>query len=101
MAVHDAHTAELDELASAFALEALLPDEAESYLRHLEGCGLCRQLVVECQAAADLLPLALEEETGNPGLKQRIMAQAALELDHQREITGGGREQEKSRGGIR
>jgi len=100
VAVHDAYTAELDELASAFALEALLPEEAESYLRHLEGCDLCRRLVVECQAAADLLPLALEEETGSSDLKQRIMSQAALELD-QPETPRRVRDQENPRWGIR
>lgn len=92
---------ELDELASAFALEALLPDEAESYARHLEGCGLCRRLVIECQTAADLLPLALEEERGSPGLKQRIMAQAAQELDRETGAAVVVREQGLTRWGIR
>ena len=91
----------MDELASAFALEALLPDEAVGYARHLEGCRLCRLLVIECQAAANLLPLALEEETGSLGLKQRIMDQAAQELDQETGTTVEVREPGTTRWGIR
>ena len=101
MAVHGSPSVELDELASAFALEALLPAEAESYVRHLEGCGLCRRLVMECQTAADLLPLALVEERGSPGLKQRILAQAAQELDRETGTPVGAGEQGTTRWRIR
>ena len=84
MAVHGSLSPELEEFASAFALEALLPEEAQVYVRHLQGCEFCRQLVAHCQAAADLLPLALQEEVGSPGLKQRILDQAAQELAQER-----------------
>ena len=101
MAVHGSPSAELEELASAFALEALLPEEAQGYVRHLGGCQFCRQLVAQCQAAAELLPLALEQEIGSPGLKQRILDQAAQELAREEELAVEVREEGKALWGIR
>ena len=80
-AVHASSNDELEELASAFALEALELDEREDYSRHLQGCGVCRELVAQSQILADLLPEALEEVGASPGLKDRILSQARLGLE--------------------
>ena len=90
----------MEELASGFSLQALLPEESQSYVRHLGGCHFCRQLVAECQAAAELLPLALEEQRGSPGLKERVLAQAAQELERERQPAVGVREDRSIRLGI-
>ena len=67
---------ELEELAVAFALEALADDEIDTYRQHLEGCDLCRQLVGQFQTVANLLPDAMEPETASADLKARILTQA-------------------------
>ena len=46
-------------------------------------CDVCRQLAGQFQAAADLLPRALEEQAGSPSLKERILAEAAADLPRQ------------------
>lgn len=78
---HGSPSAELQELATAFALEALSPEEGDAYRGHLAGCGLCLELVGEFQTVADLLPSALEEEAPSPGLKQTILTQARRDLE--------------------
>lgn len=75
-AVHASSTEELEELASAFALEALELEQREDYPRHLQGCDVCRGLVGSFQTFAGLLPEALEDVAASPGLKDRILSQA-------------------------
>ena len=67
---------ELEELAAAYALEALADDEIDAYRQHLEGCDLCRRLVGQFQTVANLLPDAMEPETASADLKVRILTQA-------------------------
>lgn len=78
---HNVGSEELEELAAVFALEALTPDERTAYLDHLELCQVCRQLVNQSQEVAELLPDALEEEAPSPGLKARVLAQAAADVE--------------------
>ena len=79
MAVHDSSSDELEDLAAAFALESLAPDERDDYLAHLRVCGVCQRLVGQYQTVAELLPNALEERAASPELKARIMSEAASE----------------------
>ena len=80
MEIHSSSSDEFEELATAFALEALLPEERECYLAHLADCDLCRQVAVQFQTIADLLPDTLEGETASAGLRERILTQARREL---------------------
>jgi hypothetical protein len=50
----------------------------------LELCPVCRQLVNQFQEVAELLPDALEEQEPLPGLKARILDQAAADLERGR-----------------
>ncbi len=59
------------------------PEEGEAYTDHLQRCTVCRGLVSQFQAVADLLPDALEEETASPALKQRVLDQARADLDRE------------------
>lgn len=45
MEIHSSSSDELDELATAFALEAPLSKDRDCNLAHLAECDLCRQLV--------------------------------------------------------
>jgi anti-sigma-K factor RskA len=54
-------------------------DERAAYSSHLELCRVCRQLVTQFQEVAELLPDALEEGAPLPGLKARVLAQAAAD----------------------
>lgn len=78
--IHNSSSGELEELATAFALEALILEERDCYLAHLSDCDLCCHLVGQFQTIADLLPEALERETASAGLKDRILTQARREL---------------------
>lgn len=78
--IHDSGSVEQEELAAAFALEALTSEERDHYLAHLEHCGLCRSLVGQFQTAADILPFTLGEQTISTGLKERILAEAKREV---------------------
>lgn len=80
---HSTSSAELEELGAIFALEALPLDEREAYSGHLQVCSVCRRLASQFQIASTLLPEALAEEQGSPGLKRRILAQARLDVPEQ------------------
>ncbi len=60
-------------------MEALDHGEREDFASHLARCGICRRLVGEFQTVATLLPETLDVEPAPPGLKQRILSQAATE----------------------
>lgn len=62
-----------------FALGSLAAEERDAYVGHVERCGFCRRLVSQFRGVADLLPDALEEQTGTAALKERILAQARAE----------------------
>ena len=64
----DVHT-----LSGAYALNALGPEEAAEFRRHLEGCQACRQEVLELQSAVARMGAA-EAAAPPPELKSRILA---------------------------
>ena len=76
--VHSSPSEALEELAAAFALEALPYDDLDGYRSHLSACDVCRTIVRDFLAVADALPLGLDEPASPPGLKERILAQAEL-----------------------
>jgi anti-sigma-K factor RskA len=66
----DVHT-----LSGAYALDALGPEEAAEFRRHLEGCEGCRDEVRELQRAVARMAAA-ESTPPPPDLKARILAAA-------------------------
>jgi anti-sigma factor RsiW len=66
----DVHT-----LSGAYALNALGPEEAAEFRRHLEGCQACREEVRELQGAVARMGAA-EAAAPPPDLKSRILAAA-------------------------
>lgn len=66
----DVHT-----LSGAYALNALAPEEAAEFRRHLAGCQACREEVRELQSAVARMGAA-EAATPPSDLKSRILAAA-------------------------
>jgi anti-sigma-K factor RskA len=66
----DVHT-----LSGAYALNALAPEEAAEFRRHLDGCQACREEVKELQSAVARMGAA-EAVAPPPDLKNRILAAA-------------------------
>lgn len=66
---------EVHTLSGAYALDALSPEEAEEFRRHLDGCESCRDEVRELQRAAARMGAAAEAAPP-PELKARILAAA-------------------------
>ena len=67
---NDVHT-----LSGAYAVDALAPEEAAEFRRHLEGCQACRDEVRELQHVVARMGAA-EASTPPPDLKARILAAA-------------------------
>ena len=70
-AVHD--------LTAAYALDALEPEEARAYERHLAVCARCREEVASLQGAAAALGYAAAPVVPPAGLRERILAAAGAE----------------------
>lgn len=66
----DVHT-----LSGAYALNALAPDEAREFRRHLDVCQACRDEVRELQDAVAAMGIA-EASAPPPDLKARVLAAA-------------------------
>ncbi|MCH8309955.1 MAG: anti-sigma factor [Chloroflexi bacterium] len=81
--MHESESSDLEELAAAFALEALEIDESGAYRVHLSSCAVCRGLVGEFQSVVDVLPSALEVPSVSVGLKQSILAEARLDIERE------------------
>ncbi len=64
------------DLASLYAIDALDPDEADHFARHLPGCPPCQQEVAEMRTASTALALAAVTPLP-PGLRQRVLAEVA------------------------
>ena len=80
---HSTSSAQLEELAAVFALEALPPEELQAYVGHLGVCDVCRRVASQFQVIAGLLPEALAEEQGSPGLRRRIISLAREDVRRQ------------------
>jgi anti-sigma-K factor RskA len=66
---------DLHTLSGAYALDALSPDEADEFVRHLEGCTACRDEVRELQEVAARMG-ASEGVAPPAALKARVLAAA-------------------------
>src|SRR6185503_10977829 len=71
--------AEWDELAVAWALSALDPEDEERFAEHLPGCTRCTATVRESLYTVADLAYALPDEAPPPSLKSRLMAAVAAE----------------------
>ena len=72
---------DLHTLSGAYAINALSPEEADLFTRHLEGCAACRDEVRELQEAAARMG-ASQATTPPSSLKARVLAAA----DQQRQL---------------
>ena len=70
---------EIHDLAAAYALDALDPEDRWTYERHLEGCDRCQKEVVAFRDAAGELAYAAEGPAPSPELRARILAAARAE----------------------
>ncbi|MFN0074107.1 MAG: anti-sigma factor domain-containing protein [Chloroflexota bacterium] len=73
---HDEH---MEELAAAYALDAVDSGDREQFLDHLSGCSQCAALVRDYHALTLAFPLSVDEMDGSPGLRDRVFA--AIEAD--------------------
>ena len=69
--------ATVDELAAAYALDAVDPDEAHAIDAHLAGCARPHGEARALLAAGDLVPVALEPVAPSSALRDRLMATVA------------------------
>lgn len=75
----------LDELAAAYALGAVPPDEERAMSEHLATCDQPHEEARELIGAAGLLPAALSPMAPSAALRERLMATvAATPQDHRR-----------------
>jgi anti-sigma-K factor RskA len=68
-------TTEPHTLSGAFVLDALSPEEAAQFRRHLDSCAVCREEVRELREAAARMG-AVETVAPPPELKTRVLAAA-------------------------
>ena len=66
---------DLHTLSGAYAVDALSPEEAEEFRKHLDGCPACREEVRELREAAAMMG-ASEAVTPPAHLKANVMAAA-------------------------
>lgn len=71
--MNDVHESDL---AGAYVLDALSPEEAAAFEDHLRTCAACRAEVAELSQVVDILPLALDEVEPPAELKERLLAEA-------------------------
>jgi anti-sigma-K factor RskA len=74
-----ARSSHVDELAPAYALDALDPDERRLVEAHLGGCHACAVAVERARRVAALLPLAAEQREPPMGHEARFLARIAAE----------------------
>jgi anti-sigma-K factor RskA len=70
---------DLHELTAAYALDALAPDEAEAYERHLSQCEECREQLAELNETAAALAFGTVAPTSPARLRVAILDAAAAE----------------------
>lgn len=70
---------DLHDLTAAYALDALDPDEAEAYERHLGQCEECREQLAELNGAAANLAFAAVAPAPTAQLRGSILGAAAAE----------------------
>lgn len=72
-------TRELHDLAAAYALDALDPEDRWTYERHLDTCDTCRREVAALREGAEQLAYASEGPEPRPELRERILRAAGEE----------------------
>jgi anti-sigma-K factor RskA len=70
---------DLHDLTAAYALDALSPDEAEAYERHLSQCEECREQLAELRGTAAVLAFGAAAPEPSPRLRSAILEEAAAE----------------------
>jgi anti-sigma-K factor RskA len=70
---------EIHDLAAAYALDALDPEDRWTYERHLDTCERCREEVAALRDSATELAYAAEGPEPPPELRDRILAAARTE----------------------
>lgn len=65
--------------AAPFLLGALEPEEAAAYVRHLEGCALCRDEVAALEPVLDVLPSAAPAHRAPRAVRRRVLRAARAE----------------------
>jgi anti-sigma-K factor RskA len=70
---------EIHDLAAAYALDALDPEDRWTYERHLDTCERCREEVAALRDSATELAYAAEGPEPPPELRERILAAARNE----------------------
>ncbi len=65
---------DLHTLSGAYALDAVTPEEAEEFARHLEDCESCRQEVAELREVAARMGAAEATAVPPPALRARVLA---------------------------
>jgi anti-sigma-K factor RskA len=70
---------EIHDLAAAYALDALDPEDRWTYERHLDTCQRCREDVVRLRESAEELAYAAAGAEPRPELRDRILAAARAE----------------------
>lgn len=68
---------EYEDLIAAAALGALTAEEHDRLRRHMRTCAACREAYGRLLAAADALPLTVEEREPPAALRERLRAQVA------------------------
>jgi anti-sigma-K factor RskA len=68
---------ELESSVAAWVLGALDAGEAEAIRVHVEGCASCQEAAGRLRRVVGALPLAVEEATPPPRLRERILTAAA------------------------
>jgi anti-sigma-K factor RskA len=71
--------ADIHDLAAAYALDALDPEDRWTYERHLDGCERCREEVSALRESAVEMAYAAEGPEPPPELRDRILAAAREE----------------------
>jgi anti-sigma-K factor RskA len=71
---------QVDELAAAFVLGAVTPEQREEIEEHLATCNEHSTVLVEMRATAGVLNQAPEEREPSPDLKARIMSAARADV---------------------
>ena len=60
--------------AAAYVLGALEEHEVAPFLRHADGCAICRDELASLQVVADMLPAAVSPVSAPRGLRRRVLA---------------------------
>lgn len=74
----DLDCATVDDLAAAYGLGSVDPQEADGMAQHLDGCPRPHDEARELIAAASLVPMALEPVGPSRALRDRLMATVAV-----------------------